>query len=200
MLELISAVATETLKESFLMKIINIAKETLGESFETVLKESPVESMINTIEKTSLESLQIQNIDTINKHLEGTIHPETSVPFIRKTVENISGEIIEGVFPDFKDYRLFEVVLPEKLYQETDPKQFDYCNQKLKESFDKGTINTEHFTERQLDQIGNGDKPEGLTWHHNEEKGRMELVEQNIHQATAHTGGRFIYGGGSESR
>ena len=56
------------------------------------------------------------------------------------------------------------------------------------------------FDEEQLEQIENGDTPDGYTWHHNEETGRMQLVDSEIHAKTGHTGGRSIWGGGSENR
>lgn len=37
-------------------------------------------------------------------------------------------------------------------------------------------------------------KPDGLTWHHNEQKGVMELVDDSIHSKTGHTGGNTIWG------
>lgn len=192
MIEPISTAIAETAKE--------VIAESLKETAELVVKESPVESMIGTIENESLESLKAQNIETINKSLEDTIHPETNVPFERKFIETDDGKKVEGVFPNFKESRIFEVNLPENMLQETDKKQFSYCDEKLKESFDKGSINTESFSERQLEQLQHGDKPEGFTWHHNEIKGRMELVKSDVHQATAHTGGKSIWGGGKENR
>ncbi|WML50611.1 HNH endonuclease [Neobacillus sp. PS3-34] len=52
------------------------------------------------------------------------------------------------------------------------------------------------------DMIGlaHGDTPEGFTWHHNEEPGLLQLVHQDEHAHTAHTGGRELWGGGSEYR
>lgn len=195
MIESISAVTVEAAK--FLKEALT---ESLKEAGETTLKESPVQSMMETIENTSLETLKAQNIETINSRLESSLHPETKVPYRIKTVEDIDGNKVKGVFPDFKEHSIFEVKLPENLLQASDVKQFEYCDVKLKDSYDKGTLNTDKFTERQLEQINNGDKPEGFTWHHNEVKGRMELVEIEIHQATAHTGGKSIWGGGKEAR
>ncbi len=53
---------------------------------------------------------------------------------------------------------------------------------------------------RQLEQIENGDTPDGYTWHHDAEAGKMQLVDTETHQKTGHTGGRSIWGGGTESR
>ena len=48
--------------------------------------------------------------------------------------------------------------------------------------------------------IEDGYTPDGYTWHHNEEKGKMQLVDTDIHSQTRHTGGRNIWGGGTENR
>ena len=39
---------------------------------------------------------------------------------------------------------------------------------------------------------------EGYVWHHHEQPGVLQLVNESNHDATASTGGRFIWGGGSE--
>ncbi|MGC9342799.1 MAG: HNH endonuclease, partial [Bacteroidales bacterium] len=56
------------------------------------------------------------------------------------------------------------------------------------------------FTKEQLEQIKNGETPDGYTWHHNETSGKMELVRTDVHQANRHTGGKAIWGGGNENR
>ncbi|ODS30854.1 MAG: hypothetical protein SCARUB_04039 [Candidatus Scalindua rubra] len=201
MIEPISATAAaETAKTAALSTTKEALAESLKETAEEIAKESPVQSMMDTIENSSLETLEAQGIETINSSFEGTIHPDTGVPFEKKIIENIDGHKITGVFPNFKEVREFATKLPDNLLQETDKIQFDHCNEKLKDSYDKGTINADNFTERQLQQINNGDKPDGFTWHHTEDKGRMELVKSDIHQASAHTGGKSIWGGGKEAR
>ena len=44
------------------------------------------------------------------------------------------------------------------------------------------------------------DFKEGYTWHHNEQPGVLQLVDEETHAETGHTGGREILGGGSEYR
>lgn len=56
------------------------------------------------------------------------------------------------------------------------------------------------FTVEQLEDIELGDIPDGFTWHHNEEVGKMQLVDTVTHNKTGHTGGRNIWGGGSDAR
>jgi hypothetical protein len=35
--------------------------------------------------------------------------------------------------------------------------------------------------------------PDGYTWHHHQEHGRMQLVPSELHQATGHTGGFSLW-------
>ena len=58
--------------------------------------------------------------------------------------------------------------LPEVLWKKTDPVQFEWLDS----------------------QLPGGQRPEGYTWHHSAETGRMELVEYGIHKSTYHVGGR----------
>ena len=90
--------------------------------------------------------------------------------------------------------------LPEDLYQSTDREQFAECNTQLKEDVKKDPELAKQFSAEQLEQIENGDTPDGYTWHHNEETGKMQLVDSDIHSKTGHTGGKTIWGGGNENR
>ena len=49
-------------------------------------------------------------------------------------------------------------------------------------------------------KIEDGETPDGYTWHHDAEAGKMQLVDFETHQKTGHTGGRYIWGGGTENR
>ena len=55
------------------------------------------------------------------------------------------------------------------------------------------------FSNRQLEKIANGDKPDNCVWHHNEELGVMELVDFTQHDKAKHTGGKSIWGGGNDN-
>ena len=61
----------------------------------------------------------------------------------------------------------------------------------------------EKFTEDQIEDIMDGKTPEGYTWHHDADTGKMQLVETKMHDRTqggaAHTGGKSIWGGGYSS-
>jgi len=171
----------------------------------TIKNEIPQKEFIQETESISrAEKIDLKNaiieLRKINEELKGEAHPITDVPFKEKTVENLEGKKVTAVFPDFKDYKEFEVKLPVKLYLASDNQQFEFCNEKLKKSYEKGTLNLEKFTDRQIAQIKDGLKPDGYTWHHNEKIGKMEMVRSDIHGATGHVGGRTIWGGGQEAR
>lgn len=143
-------------------------------------------------------SSEVRQIKTINSGLEGQAHPVTGVEFERKVVVNEAGESVEGVFPQFES--VFDAQLPEGMELSTDADQFNECNRQLKERFDCDPDFRERFDERQKENIEDGQTPYGYTWHHSEEIGKMELVDYDTHQKTAHTGGRSIWGGGGDFR
>ena len=137
-------------------------------------------------------------IHTRNESLDGDRHPITGVPFERKTVEYADGNEVTGVFPVFDSE--FDAQLPDELLQSSDREQFDECNKQLKEAVENDSELAAKFTPEQLEQIMNGDTPDGYTWHHNEEKGKMQLVDADTHAQTGHTGGKTIWGGGNGNR
>ena len=102
------------------------------------------------------------------------------------------------MFPEFKS--VFEAILSKDLYKESDAKQFAECNKQLKEKVNQDPEFAKIFDKEQIEQINNGDTPDGYTWHHNEETGKMQLVDSEAHAATGHTGGRSIWGGGNVNR
>ena len=160
-----------------------------------------VDSMDYDLDSEKLKKYDFDSLRTIstrNEGLEGQNHPETGVPYERKVVEMDNGEKVEGVFPQFESK--LDVQLPEELEQASDNKQFAECNRQLKEKCENDPEFRSQFTEDQLDDIEHGQTPEGYTWHHSEEKGKMQLVDYDTHMRTGHTGGRNIWGGGTENR
>jgi hypothetical protein len=121
-----------------------------------------------------------------NGNLAGKKHPVTGVAF------DVNG------FPIFKP--VMEMQLPSRLYKATDKEQFEYATKQLCEGIKSDPKLAAKFSEKQLEQIKGGFTPSGYTWHHHQDIGRMQLVETKVHQATGHTGGKAIWGGGSECR
>jgi hypothetical protein len=146
----------------------------------------------------------VKRIPTKNKKLEGSQHPETGVPFDLKTVKNSEGEPVEAVVPEFDS--TYDTQLPEGAYRANEKSQFDYCNSQLNDAaFNPESEKNDpelagKFTSEQQEDIRDGKTPEGYTWHHDAEPGKMQLVDLDTHADTGHTGGRTIWGGGSENR
>lgn len=135
---------------------------------------------------------------TRNQALEGDVHPVTGVPFERKTIVDANGNLPTGVFPRFESS--FDAQLPNDMLKVSDKEQFTECNRQLQEHISKNPDMSKALSSEQVDQIRNGDTPDGFTWHHNEEMGKMQLVKSDVHALTGHTGGRTIWAGGSEFR
>lgn len=148
-------------------------------------------------EQTDNAESSSERIKCRNENLEGEEHPETGVPFERKQVE-VDGKQYEVVVPEFESS--YDAQLPENMYEATDREQFKECNSQLKNEVATNKDLREQFDDEQLEQIENGDTPDGYTWHHDAEAGKMQLVDTETHQKTGHTGGRSIWGGGKESR
>jgi hypothetical protein len=132
-----------------------------------------------------------------NEELAGKEHPVTGVPFEKKTII-VDGEQKEVVVPVFDS--AFDAQLPEDKIKAIDREQFKECNKQLKEAADKDPELRAKFTDDQRKQIVNGDTPDGYTWHHDAETGKMQLVDTETHRQTAHTGGKTFWGGGSDNR
>lgn len=148
------------------------------------------------VEGAKINKDGVLQIKTINESKDG-IEENSDVKFERNAFE-INGVKLEGVFPAF-DSKL-DVQLPQDMLSETDSKQFKYCNEQLKDTIEKAPDLAEKFSSVQLEQINDLETPDGYTWHHNEELGKMQLVDTDEHQENRHTGGRAVWGGGSESR
>lgn len=132
-----------------------------------------------------------------NEELAGSEHPDTGVPFEKKQVE-VDGKNYEVVVPQFES--TYDAQLPEDKYKATDREQFKECNSQLKEEIANNKELREQFDEEQLEQIDDGETPDGYTWHHDAEAGKMQLVDTETHRRTGHTGGRAIWGGGTDNR
>lgn len=146
------------------------------------------------------DQAEAEEIDTRNASLAGSEHPETSVPFVEKEVFISNDEVYEGTFPVFESS--FKVVIAEELYLENDAVHFNLANDTLYQSIqgDPSIVDELGLSQSEVQALANGQTPEGYTWHHHEEPGVLQLVDEDTHAQTAHTGGRAIWGGGSEYR
>lgn len=128
-----------------------------------------------------------ENLTVINARYAGDIHP-TGVPF------NEQG------FPVFDTD--FTVKIDDMFYQSSDEVQFMIGNDLLYEATQSNPniTNSLGLDDLDLDDLSKGFTPDNFTWHHNQNTGILELVNRRIHSSTGHTGGRAIWGGGSEFR
>ena len=121
-------------------------------------------------EKYNEDEVSVEKIKCRNEELAGAEHPDTGVPFEKKQVE-IDGKSYEVVVPQFES--TYDAQLPEDKYKATDREQFKECNSQLKEDVAKNKELKEQFDEEQLEQINDGETPDGYTWHHDAEAGKM---------------------------
>lgn len=144
--------------------------------------------------------VEAEELETRNDHLNGYEHPDTGVPFVEKAVGLPNGQVVEGVFPEFDS--TFNVIIAEELYLENDDVHFEVANETMYKAIteNQNLANDLGFSQADVQAVANGQTPEGYTWHHNEEPGSLQLVDEETHAQTAHTGGRAIWGGGSEYR
>ena len=144
------------------------------------------------IERAIIDADGKIHLKTRNESKEGQIG-EDGVEYMRKTIE-VNGVEVEGVFPQFES--TIDVQMPDRLTQASDSQQARYCNHELKEKIKSDPEFSKQFNEEQLEQIENGETPDGYTWHHNEEPGKMQLISTEEHQSNSHTGGKRIWCGG----
>ena len=63
----------------------------------------------------------------------------------------------------------------------------------LREKINFGKISRSHFSPEQLKAIQSGkSKIPGYTWHHHQDKGRMQLIPERTHKKVGHIGGESI--------
>ncbi|MGG3907157.1 HNH endonuclease [Geobacillus stearothermophilus] len=102
----------------------------------------------------------------------------------------------------FSNSYKFNVIIAEDLYLESDKVHFKLANDTLYQAIQENPSLAHQLELSQTDvqALANGQTPEGYTWHHNEEPGLLQLVDEDIHEQTGHTGGRSLWGGGNEHR
>jgi hypothetical protein len=138
-------------------------------------------------------------LETINDHLADNIHPETGISFVETQVETTS-DVFLGVFPAFES--LYDVQIPKAQYLTSDDVQFKIANRMLYADilYDESIAEELELNQDEIQDLIKGTTPYGYTWHHNEQPGLLQLVIEDIHSNTAHTGGREIWGGGEQYR
>lgn len=174
------------------MNIFNEVKEVPEKTEKEIYKKT------KAFENKNDDVNKIRCISTINEGLLGKAYSGTNVEYGKK-VFKLGGEKMEGVFPKFESK--FDTVLPKDMRNASDTEQFKLCTKRLATRIENEPSFANKFTTRQIEQIKAGEpRISGLTWHHNEVPGKMQLVDAKIHETCRHTGGRSIWGGGSSYR
>ncbi|MEK5071439.1 HNH endonuclease [Sporosarcina sp. FSL K6-1508] len=179
-------------------------REQVVEGLKNVGKVSVVAivgiGVLDFVTDTDIAHAHAEELDTRNAHLEGSSHAVTGVEFERQVYETDTNGVYTGVFPEF--HSAFDVKLPEDTYQMSDTVHIGIANMELYEAIQGDpTIAADlGFDEQAVENLKSSVTPEGYEWHHHEEPGRIQLVDEEVHSQTGHTGGRSIWGGGTVSR
>ena len=107
--------------------------------------------------------------------------------------ENI---LIAAWFLTIKDFPFFDTRLNQNAFYATDRiGQMRMATQDLREQINSGKISRSQFSPEQLKAIQSGrSKIPRLTWHHHQDRGRMQLVHEDKHKV-GHIGGDAIHKG-----
>ncbi|MCG7344020.1 HNH endonuclease [Sporosarcina sp. ACRSL] len=177
-------------------------KELLVEGAKKVGKVAAVGALgVSVFEMvTDQNTVQAEELLSRNGHLDGSVHEVTNVQFEKNVSIHNDGTVVEGVFPVFDSQ--FDAVLPQEAYLMSDNVHFGIANMQLYEAIQQNpSLAVElGFAEQDIQKLQSSVTPEGYDWHHHEEPGRLQLVKEEEHGLTGHTGGRSIWGGGSEFR
>lgn len=151
-----------------------------------------VKAMCRKKKKKKANKLKLKFIKTFHKvkywpklklglpGMAGKTHPKTKVRFDAKG------------FPKFKVY--YTVKLRKKYFSETRERHFYMANKILSSNIGTSTRINAKFSRKQIKEIYQGSTPSGYTWHHHQEAGVLQLVDEQIHTKTSHIGGYSIWG------
>lgn len=85
------------------------------------------------------------------------------------------------------------MTLPNELLKSSNSVHFSRANASLRTAYNNSPSLRAKFSPAQQRDILAGNSPRNYTWHHHQNRGRMELVNKEIHKNTGHTGGRAIW-------
>ncbi|MCU7557213.1 polymorphic toxin-type HINT domain-containing protein [Macrococcus capreoli] len=101
--------------------------------------------------------------------------------------------------PRFKPEDIkFEFKLEDADWTISDSRQFKKATEELYDKILQDKDLVKRFTSEQIEAIENGaEKIPGLTWHHSDKPGKLELVPEELHKKSGHLGGRATWGNGN---
>ncbi|OOF47808.1 hypothetical protein BKK54_11355 [Rodentibacter genomosp. 1] len=120
-----------------------------------------------------------------NVKLAGQRHPKTGVPFDNKG------------FPIFDQFTAYDTRIDISRFKNASyTEQMKMATKDLADAIERGHVDKNQFTSSQLEAIYQGNsKIPGLTWHHHQDTGRMQLIDTDIHKGTGHIGGEGMKNG-----
>lgn len=95
-------------------------------------------------------------------------------------------------FPKFKSY--YTVILKRRDYHKTREQHFYIANKMLYKAIVSNYMLRSKFSKREIKKFSNGETPSKYTWHHHQDAGKLQLVNNTIHAKTPHVGGYSIWG------
>ncbi|GMG85541.1 hypothetical protein LNKW23_47640 [Paralimibaculum aggregatum] len=136
------------------------------------------------------------------------VHPDGRVTYVREVETTVGDtteirrfelEYDETGFPILDSKA--DIFLEPAMLRQNDTDHFKRCNAMLAEALDKdpGLQARMGLTDAQVAYIRtdtSGGSPPGLTWHHHQDVGKMQLVDREIHDAFKHYGGMRTWAGG----
>ena len=115
------------------------------------------------------------------------------LPGMAKQVHEKTGiEFDRNGFPKFHAY--YTVRLKKKDYKASRETHFYKASKLLCNKAMKSRRIRKRFTNSELDAFKNGSTPERYTWHHHQNRGKMQLVFRETHSLVNHIGGYSIWG------
>ncbi|WML33908.1 HNH endonuclease [Clostridium sp. OS1-26] len=171
-----------------------VAKWVIPKGYESV------DDFLSKVDDTTIENYGYKNLDEFRNAVENVNESPSNTIINQSLAGNAYTNGLEYDilgFPIFKGDNLkFELNLPNNSIKASDPEQFTACTKELERAIIDGTIPESMFTSNQLQDIIDGmPRIEGLTWHHHQVTGKMQLVNAKIHQAN-HLEGNIMWGGG----
>lgn len=153
----------------------------------------------NNLPESLLDAVRVDEngnykVKCINERYKDMENPDTGIRYVEKTI-TVNVVEITVVVPEFPS--IFDVEIPPEIWEKGDTSIFKYCTEKLCAYLNEHPEMKSNFTPEQLKAIER-DMPRvpGMTWHHSETPGKMQLVDFKTHFDTRHTGGDFLWCGG----
>ncbi|MCC5804344.1 HNH endonuclease [Rossellomorea vietnamensis] len=163
-----------------------------------------VEDFLTKVDDTTIKDFgygSVEEFKAVVGHVDEYLNASPENNILNKALAG--GTHVKGVgydilgFPIFKgDAVKFQTTLDKEMYIAKDLKQFEACTRALQKAIEAGEVSKDIFTPKQLAQIDAGkERIQGLSWHHHQVPGKMQLVVSKVHDVN-HLGGNKLWGDG----